>query len=67
MKPEDDPEFMELVEECILDLTPAELNAYETVSKERGVDVVLEAFKPFYYRYLEEERPDELEDGPSDC
>jgi hypothetical protein len=25
-KPEDDPEFMESVEECILDLSPAELN-----------------------------------------
>jgi hypothetical protein len=52
MKAEDDPEFMELVEECILDLTPAELNVYETVSKELGVDPIVEAHRPFFDRYL---------------
>ena len=31
MKPEDDPEFVELVEECILDLGPAELNVCEII------------------------------------
>jgi hypothetical protein len=55
MKAEDDPEFMESVEECILDLSPAELNFYETVSKELGVDPAVEALRPSYARYLEEE------------
>ena len=57
MKAEDDPEFMETVEEVILDLSPAELNACETIAKDLDVDPVVEALKPFYGCYLEERRP----------
>jgi hypothetical protein len=55
MKPEDDPEFVESAKDCILDLSPAELNVCEVIAKDLGVDPVVEAFKPFYARYLEEE------------
>ena len=57
MKAEDDPEFMETVEEVILDLSPAELNACEIIAKDLDVDPVVEALKPFYDRYLEARRP----------
>ena len=55
MEPEDDPEFIEMVEETILDLSSAELNFYEMVSKELGVDPAVVALKPFYRQYLAEE------------
>jgi hypothetical protein len=43
------------VEECILDLSSAELNICEIISKDLGVDPVVEALRPFHARYLEEE------------
>jgi hypothetical protein len=55
MKPEDDPEFMEFVEETILDLSPAELAECEIIAKDLGVDPVVEALRPIYEQYLQEE------------
>jgi hypothetical protein len=36
MKPQDDPEFMQFMEECILDLNPAHLNICEIIQKSLG-------------------------------
>ena len=55
MKAEDDPEFMEVVEESILDLSPYELSVCEIIAKNCGADPVVEALRPSYDQYRKDE------------